>query len=115
DIVLLIFLREFVITAARTAYSRRDVSLKTTYIAKVKTWYQMITSGLIFLLGMSPPAMRWVTLVVVVGTVVGGAIYWAVKRQVWRGALAGAISFGALLAFVPFDDQRLAERAPLIA
>src|SRR5438477_10015889 len=32
-VVALIFFREFVITAARTAYSRREVTLKTSYLA----------------------------------------------------------------------------------
>src|SRR6478609_7671035 len=45
EVVTLIFLRECIITAARTAYSRRDVQLKTSYLAKVKTWYQMMLAG----------------------------------------------------------------------
>jgi len=115
EIVLLIFLREFVITAARTAYSRRDVSLKTSYIAKVKTWYQMMVVGMIFLLGISPPALRVVIVAGVVGAVVGGAIFFAVKRRVWKGSVAFFVSFGLLLLFVPFDDGKLAERAPYLA
>src|SRR5262249_28976962 len=111
EVVTLIFLREFVITAARTAYSRREVSLKTSYIAKVKTWYQMIVGGMIFLLGISPPAMRWVTLTCAVSPIVGGLIFYVVKRRVWRGSIYFTVSFSALLVFVPFDDQKLVARA----
>jgi CDP-diacylglycerol--glycerol-3-phosphate 3-phosphatidyltransferase len=115
EIVTLIFLREFVITAARTAYLRRDVALKTSYIAKVKTWYQMIVVALIFLLGISPVTMRWLVLVCAVSPIVGGLAFYAVKRRVWRGSVAFALSFGLVLAFVPFDDAKLIARAPMLA
>lgn len=100
SIVTLIFLREFVITAARTAYSRRDVTLKTSYISKVKTWYQMIIIAFLFLL----EEVKWKESVVVilgvgaVGAVVGGLVFYVVKRRVWRGSVAFAISFGGIFA-----------------
>jgi CDP-diacylglycerol--glycerol-3-phosphate 3-phosphatidyltransferase len=115
EIVLLIFLREFVITAARTAYSRRDVSLKTSYVAKVKTWYQMSVVGMIFLLGISPPAMRLVTIACAVGPLVGGLIFFALKRRLWKGSVPFFLSFATLLVFVPFDDAKLAARTPYLA
>ena len=101
-IVALIFLREFVITAARTAYSRRNVTLKTSYIAKVKTWYQMIVVGLLFMLAppgdhpMAPMGLRWTLVVCAVSAVVGGLVFYAIKRRRWRGSVWFAGSFGAV-------------------
>ena len=37
----LMFTREFFITALRSAYEQRNLTLKTSYIAKAKTWTQM--------------------------------------------------------------------------
>ncbi|MEO8844351.1 MAG: CDP-alcohol phosphatidyltransferase family protein, partial [Kofleriaceae bacterium] len=37
----LMFTREFFITALRSAYEQRDLTMKTSYIAKAKTWAQM--------------------------------------------------------------------------
>ena len=34
----LMFIREFLVTALRSAYERRGLSMKTSYLAKVKTW-----------------------------------------------------------------------------
>ena len=105
--VTLIFLREFVITAARTSYSRRDVTLKTSYISKVKTWYQMIIIALLFLL----EAVKWkesVVFILGVGAalaVVGGVVFWVVKRRVWRGSVAFALSFGGFFAVSLFVER----------
>ena len=99
SVVVLIFFREFVITAARTAYSRREVTLKTSYIAKVKTWYQMISVGLIFLdrIDQSGASLRLVFWAGTLGPIVGGLVFYAVKRRVWRGSVTFAISFGCFL------------------
>ena len=43
------FTREFFITALRSAYEQRDLSLKTSYIAKAKTWTQMQGIGVMLL------------------------------------------------------------------
>jgi len=45
----LMFVREFFITALRSAYEQRDLSLKTSWIAKFKTWTQMQGIGVILL------------------------------------------------------------------
>ena len=56
----LMFVREFLVTALRSAYERRDMSLKTSYLAKAKTWTQMQGIGVIMLFPvLSPTAMRW--------------------------------------------------------
>src|SRR4030095_1230723 len=45
----LMFMREFFITALRSAYEQRNLSLKTSYIAKAKTWTQMQGMGVLLL------------------------------------------------------------------
>lgn len=101
-VVTLIFFREFVITAARTAYSRRAVTLRTSYLAKIKTWYQMISVGLIFLLRIDPPALVWLFTVCTIAPVIGLVANYALRRRVWRGAVAFALSFGAFRVLALF-------------
>src|ERR1700753_1809443 len=45
----LMFVREFFVTALRSAYEQRDLTLKTSYLAKVKTWTQMQGIGMMLL------------------------------------------------------------------
>ncbi len=39
--VALMFVREFLVTAMRSAYAQRAIQFETSYLAKVKTWVQM--------------------------------------------------------------------------
>nr|MBA3501176.1 CDP-alcohol phosphatidyltransferase family protein [Deltaproteobacteria bacterium] len=58
----LLFMREFFITALRSAYEQRDLSLKTSYLAKVKTWTQMQGIGVLLLFPLmadSRAALTW--------------------------------------------------------
>ena len=48
----LLFLREFLVTAMRSSFELRQMSLKSTYLAKVKTWTQMQGIGVILLFPM---------------------------------------------------------------
>jgi cardiolipin synthase len=43
------FVREFLVTALRSAYEQRSLSLKTSYLAKAKTWTQMQGIGMLVL------------------------------------------------------------------
>lgn len=94
--VAAIFARETLITALRTAYALRDISLKTSYIAKVKTWIQMQGAATIIFLGLvHDRQLVWTIflsataapLVVLVG-------FFAIKRRLFRGA---AIMVGMML------------------
>ncbi len=99
-IVGLLFVREFVVTAARTAYERRKVSLKTSYLAKVKTWFQMCAGALIFLYRtvQDPRAMDIVVIAIWALPVLGGVVQYAIKRRVWRGIVVWFFAWGALAA-----------------
>ena len=54
-LVALLFVREFFVTAARTSYERRDLQLKSSYLARYKTWVQMCGVGVLMLLSASTP------------------------------------------------------------
>jgi cardiolipin synthase len=95
----LMFVREFLVTALRSAYEQRSLSLKTSYLAKAKTWTQMQGIGVIMLFPVIDPAvMKWL--------LVGGAILplvlmlvlYAIKRTWWRGALFMSLTFVAIYA-----------------
>lgn len=47
--VTLLFVREYMVTAMRSAFEQRGLAMKTSYIAKVKTWVQMQGIGVIML------------------------------------------------------------------
>jgi CDP-diacylglycerol--glycerol-3-phosphate 3-phosphatidyltransferase len=93
----LMFVREFLVTALRSAYERRDMSLKTSYIAKAKTWTQMQGIGVIMLFPvLSPDAMRWFLIGGMVLPILFMAAWWVIKRKLWRGALVMTMSFLAI-------------------
>lgn len=85
--VALIFLRELLVTALRTAYERRGVRFRTSYLAKVKTWVQMqgaITVLAFRLIGDSR-ATAWVLAAFTVAVAAGAAFAWARERRFRRG------------------------------
>src|SRR5262245_48022493 len=46
-LVAALFVREFLVTALRSSFEVRQKALKSSYLAKVKTWVQMIGLGLV--------------------------------------------------------------------
>ena len=99
-LVALIFTREYLVTAMRTVYERRQVSLKTMYLAKVKTWFQMCGVAVLFLLHavQTPRYLTYILGSLALSPVVGGVVFYLVRRQRWRGSFWFAICFGALWA-----------------
>ena len=88
--VALMFVREFLVTALRSAYEQRGMTLKTSYFAKVKTWTQMQGLGmlLLFLLLLDKPtAMYGLLLTLIIGPLVALAALWLIKKRFWIGAL----------------------------
>jgi cardiolipin synthase len=109
------FVREFFITALRSAYEQRNLSMKTSYIAKAKTWTQMQGIGmmLLFPLVHSRAFMVGLLLVGSITPIVAMAGLWLARRKFWRGALAMSASFVALL-LVFLYDERYAPRAIML-
>ncbi|MEZ4403353.1 MAG: CDP-alcohol phosphatidyltransferase family protein [Kofleriaceae bacterium] len=96
----LMFVREFLVTALRSAYEQRSLSLKTSYLAKAKTWTQMQGIGMLVLfplIGRDRP-MTIIFWVGILGPLVAAGALFAVKRKLWRGAFWMSGAFVALLA-----------------
>ena len=100
-VIAAMFVREFLVTAARTSHERRGIVLKSSYLGKVKTWFQMAGSGIAFLLIAVHDQRRMnIAFGVAVGLAVAGTLLaFALKKwnQV-RGGLIFAGSFGLFLA-----------------
>lgn len=104
--VAAIFLREFLITGLRSAYAQRDLQLKTSYLAKTKTWVQMQAMAFVLLcLVLSHYYMSIALISMVVGPTLAGIGAFVFARKVWRGAfiMAAFQVGGVLLYFVPSD------------
>src|SRR6185436_1830881 len=50
EIVAALFLREYLVTALRSSFERRQRQLRSTYMSKVKTWVQMTSLALILIM-----------------------------------------------------------------
>lgn len=112
----LMFVREFFITALRSAYEQRSLSLKTSYLAKAKTWTQMQGIGVMLLFPLigARPLMTGILIFGMAAPVVAMAALWVIKRKFWRGALAMSGSFVALLAVHLYGDPRVSMSAIMI-
>ncbi|HRC55967.1 MAG: CDP-alcohol phosphatidyltransferase family protein [Myxococcales bacterium] len=112
----LMFVREFFVTALRSAYEQRSLSLKTSYLAKAKTWTQMQGIGVMLLFPLIGE-QRLMTGILIFGLaapLVAMAGLWLFKRKFWRGALAMSGSFIALLAVHLYGDPRVSMAAIMI-
>jgi CDP-diacylglycerol--glycerol-3-phosphate 3-phosphatidyltransferase len=107
--VALMFQREFFVTALRSAYEQRSVTLKTSYLAKAKTWTQMQGMGVMLLFPMvdNRPFLTWLLVVLVVGPMVAMAVLYVVRRTVWKGAFVMTASVLPILALHLYGDIAL--------
>ena len=96
----LMFVREFVVTALRSAYERRDLHMKTSYLAKVKTWTQMQGIGVLMLFPLvgDVATMTGILIAGIALPLVAMAVLYAVRKKLWIGALVMSGAFAALLA-----------------
>ncbi len=102
----LMFTREFFVTALRSAFEQRGLSLKTSYFAKVKTWTQMQGIGVMLLFPLVETKAVLVGLQVagIVGPLVAMAVHWFTKHKFWRGSIVMSASFAACLAVYTYDE-----------
>ncbi|HEY6178118.1 MAG TPA: CDP-alcohol phosphatidyltransferase family protein [Kofleriaceae bacterium] len=107
--VALLFQREFFVTALRSAYEQRDLTLKTSYLAKAKTWTQMQGIGvmLLFPLVEDQRLLTGVLVVGVIGPLIAMAGLYLVRRKVWRGALVMSASILPILGLHLHGDLDL--------
>jgi CDP-diacylglycerol--glycerol-3-phosphate 3-phosphatidyltransferase len=103
----LMFVREFFVTALRSAYEQRDLTMKTSYLGKAKTWTQMQGIGvmLLFPLVKTPSFLIGLLSVGIGGPIVAMVALWISKRKLWRGAIAMSASFAAILAVYLYDAK----------
>jgi CDP-diacylglycerol--glycerol-3-phosphate 3-phosphatidyltransferase len=112
----LMFVREFFVTALRSAYEQRALSLKTSYIAKAKTWTQMQGIGvmLLFPLVDNPAVIRPIVIAGIVGPILAMVVRYIAKKKVWWAALWMSLSFAALLAVYEAFDSVTSVRAIML-
>jgi cardiolipin synthase len=103
----LMFVREFFVTALRSAYEQRDLTLKTSYIAKAKTWTQMQGIGVMLLFPLVDNARFLISLlsVGIAGPIIAMVALWLTRKKFWRGALAMSASFAAILVVYLYDKD----------
>jgi CDP-diacylglycerol--glycerol-3-phosphate 3-phosphatidyltransferase len=112
-VAALMFTREFFITALRSAYEQRNLTLKTSYLAKVKTWTQMQGIGVILLFPLVGPNsvfLTWFLIVLTVAPLLVMAGFWLVKKKFWKGALVMSGSVAPILALHLYGDMQLTIR-----
>ena len=110
-VVALMFTREFFITALRSAYEQRALTLKTSYLAKVKTWTQMQGIGVMLLFPLIPESKHHI-LQTVLGVGVAAPLalvagIWLTKRRFYRGALIMAVSILPIFLLSLYGDTQL--------
>ncbi len=114
----LLFVREFFVTALRSAYEQRGLTLKTSYLAKAKTWTQMQGIGVLLLFPLigERPLMTYILVGGIALPIVAMGGLWLVKRKFWFGAVAMSGSFVALLAVHLYSkgDARISMAAIMI-
>jgi CDP-diacylglycerol--glycerol-3-phosphate 3-phosphatidyltransferase len=99
-LVVALFLREFLVTALRSSFELRQRQLKSTYLAKLKTWVQMVGLGVLLILRVVH-SERSLTIFFGVGAalpIVATFVFRAIKGRWWRGAWIFAVSAGGLFA-----------------
>lgn len=98
-LVALLFVREFLVTAARTSYERRGLQLRSSYLARYKTWVQMCGIAVIlFTSVLAPSTTRIILGALALAPVAGFIALRLVRGRTWRGAGFFAISFLACFA-----------------
>jgi cardiolipin synthase (CMP-forming) len=95
----LMFVREFVVTALRSAYERRALHMKTSYLGKVKTWTQMQGIGVLylFLLVQDPAIMKGILIGGIIAPLVAMTALYVIRKKLWVGALVMSGLIAALL------------------
>ena len=108
-LVAALMVREFLVTAARTAYEARGQQLKSTYLSRYKTWVQMCGIGLVMI--MNTISTSAFDLLLMIGTVLpflALVLRYVLVRKVWRGAVFFTISFSGLYGLHHFVGQYFA-------
>ena len=105
--IALMFVREFLVTAMRSAYAQRGIQFKTSYLAKVKTWVQMQGVGTLMLCALLDPggayAVLGATLAVPALAFLG---FLVVRRRLYRNLWVASAFMALPLALYAVADAR---------
>ncbi len=91
ELIAALFLREYLVTALRSCFERRQKQLRSTYMSKVKTWVQMTSIALIMIM-ILVRSHAVLTAVFVGMAIIPGLLgigFWLLKRRHWMGAWVG--------------------------
>jgi CDP-diacylglycerol--glycerol-3-phosphate 3-phosphatidyltransferase len=115
-LVCLLFVREFLVTAMRSAYAYRALTFSTSYLAKMKTWVQMHGIGLLVLVDLID---RSIMIAVLIAQLVGPALLVAFvavrRRRHWRSGTAMLFFVGILTALYLTVDVETTIAGSLVA
>jgi CDP-diacylglycerol--glycerol-3-phosphate 3-phosphatidyltransferase len=113
-VLALMFTREFFVTALRSAYEQRDMTMKTSYLGKVKTWTQMQGIGVMLLFPLLGAGGRtfltWFLGILTIGPIATVLILWLVRKEFWRGAIVMSASVLPVFALHLYGDMQLTIR-----
>jgi cardiolipin synthase (CMP-forming) len=103
----LMFVREFLVTAMRSAYAQRGIQFKTSYLAKVKTWVQMQGVGTLMLCALLDRPQAYALLIATLAVpVLLLLVLLAVKRRLYRNLWVATGFMGLPLALYAFAESR---------
>ncbi|HTE50276.1 MAG TPA: CDP-alcohol phosphatidyltransferase family protein [Kofleriaceae bacterium] len=108
----LMFVREFLVTAMRSAYAQRHIQFETSYLAKVKTWVQMQGAGTLMVCALLDRTGAYVVLFGTLAVPLAVLIVVLVgRRRLYRNLLVGTalmlIPLGLYAAADALGDMRL--------
>jgi CDP-diacylglycerol--glycerol-3-phosphate 3-phosphatidyltransferase len=83
--VHLVLVRELLVTALRSSFESRGRTLRTTYLAKVKTWVQMFVIAVVVALRIIPLRAMTVFFVAMAAAAVAAALVALALRRRWPG------------------------------
>jgi len=105
--VALMFVREFLVTAMRSAYGQRGIQFETSYLAKVKTWVQMQGVGTLMLCVVLPPPGAYGLLAATLAVpVLAFAGFLLLRRRVFRNLWVASLFMAVPLALYAVADAR---------
>jgi CDP-diacylglycerol--glycerol-3-phosphate 3-phosphatidyltransferase len=90
-----IVLRELLVTALRSSFELRRRSLRSTYLAKVKTWVQMFALAAVLAVEILPRGPMVVTFAAVPAAALGAGLVALALRRRWRGIWIFGAAFTA--------------------
>ena len=105
-VVAVMFVREFIVTALRSAYLQRDIHFRTSYLSKVKTWVQMQGMGGLMLAAIVDPTwMTTILLTITAAPLLPVAVVAVTQRRIFRGGIIMIGFMGLLTSLFVFPPR----------